>query len=259
MQFVSIDTSKIEYDKFKYYKRNYRNFSEESFLADITIQKWNNDFEDVNDSYNDFIFRLEGCVNRHAPIQKLDQKEQKRNQKPWITNEILKRIKHRNKLFAQRKSNPSDVSIKRIYVLFRNAINRDIKAAKKSYWASYFDQSKNDMKKTWKGIRQIVNIKNPSISNTNQINLNGTNLTDPTQIANAFNNFFVNVGPNTGRSIPISFKKPATYLKNRIPLDFIIAHTSDDEILKIILSLDESKFTGPSSIPVRLMGLWCSG
>ena len=76
---------------------------------------------------------------------------------------------------------------------------------------------------------------------------------DPTQIANAFNNFFVNVGPNTGRSIPISFKKPATYLKNRIPLDFIISHTSDDEILKIILSLDESKSTGPSSISVRLL------
>ena len=229
LQFVSIDTSKIEYNKFKYY------------------------FEDVNDSYNDFIFRLEGCVNRHAPIQKLNQKEQKRNQNPWLTNEILKRIKHRNKLFAQRKSNPSDVNIKRIYVLFRNAINRDINDAKKSYWTSYFDQSKNDMKKTWKGIRQIVNIKNPSISNTTQINLNGTNLTDPTQIANAFNNLFVNVGSNTGRSIPISFKKPATHLKNRIPLDFIIAHTSDDEILKIILSLDESKSNGPSSIPGRLL------
>ena len=79
--------------------------SEESFLADITIQKWNNDFEDVNDSYNDFIFRLEGCVNRHAPIQKLNQKEQKRNQKPWE--------KHRSKLFAQRESNPSDVNIKK--------------------------------------------------------------------------------------------------------------------------------------------------
>ena len=121
-------------------------------------------------------------MNRHAPIQKLNQKEQKRNQKPWITNEISKRIKHINKLFAQRKRNPSDVNIKRIYVLFRNAINRDIKAAKKSYWASYFDQSKTDMKKTWKGIRQIVNILNPSISNTTQLNLNGTNLTDSTHL-----------------------------------------------------------------------------
>ena len=66
LQFVSIDTSKIEYNKVKCYKRNHRNFSEESFIADITIQKWYNDFQDANDSYNDFIFRLEGCVNRHA-------------------------------------------------------------------------------------------------------------------------------------------------------------------------------------------------
>ena len=156
-------------------------------------------------------------------------------------------------MFAQRKSNPNDVNIKRIYVLFHNAINRDIKAAKKSYWSSYFEQSKNDMKKTWKGIRQLVNIKNPSISNITQINSSGTNVTDPKQIANAFNNFFVNVGRNTGKSIPTSSKNPTTYLKNRIPLDFIIAHTTEDEILKIILSLDESKSTGPSSIPVRLL------
>ena len=77
----------------------------------------------------------------------MNQKEQKSNQKPWITNEILKKIKHRIKLFAQRKGNPNDVNIKRIYVLFRNAINCDITAAKKSYWSCYFDESKNDMKK----------------------------------------------------------------------------------------------------------------
>ena len=134
-------------------------FSAESFIADITIQKWYNDFQEVNDSYNDFIFRLEGCVNRHVPIKKLNQKEQRRNQKPWITNEILKKIKHRNKLFAQRKSNPNEVNIKRIYVLFCNAVNRDIKTAKKLYWSSYFQESKNDMKKTWKGTRQPVNIE----------------------------------------------------------------------------------------------------
>ena len=170
LQFVSIDNSAIEYNKSTCYKRNYLKFSEESFIADITIQKLYNDFQDVNDSYSDFIFRLEGCVNRHAPIKKLNQKEQSRKQKPWITNEILKKIKHRNKLFPQRKSNPNDVNIKRIYVLFRNAVNWDIKTAKKLYWSSYFQESKNDMKKTWKGIWQLVDIKNLSTSNIIQVN-----------------------------------------------------------------------------------------
>ena len=135
LQFVSIDNSKIEYNKSTCHKRNYLNVSEESFIAD------------VNDSYNGFIFRLEGCVNRHAPIKKLNQKEQRRKQKPWITNEILEKIKHRNKLFAQRKNNPNDVNIKIIYVLFRNAVNRNIKTAKKLYWSLYIQESKDDMKK----------------------------------------------------------------------------------------------------------------
>ena len=58
LQFISIDNSKIEYNKSTCYKGNYLKFSEESFIAVITIQKWYNDFQDVNDSYNDFIFRL---------------------------------------------------------------------------------------------------------------------------------------------------------------------------------------------------------
>ena len=69
------------------------------------------------------------------------------------------------------------------------------------------------MKKTWEGIRQLGNIKNPSISNVTQINLHGTNVTDPKQIANAFNNFIVNVGPNTGKSIPTSLKTQQHTLK----------------------------------------------
>ena len=54
-------------------------------------------------------------------------------------------------------------------------------------------------------LKQLVNIENPS-------NSNGTILTDPEQIANAFNNFFVNGGPNTGKVISILFKNPITYL-----------------------------------------------
>ena len=39
LQFVSIDSSKIEYNKRTCYKRNYLKFSEESFIADTTRQK----------------------------------------------------------------------------------------------------------------------------------------------------------------------------------------------------------------------------
>ena len=43
------------------------------------------------------------------------------------------------------------------------------------------------------------------------------------------------------------------HLKNLINFDFVIALTSEDEILKIIQFLDDSKCSGPSSIPIKLL------
>ena len=48
--------------------------------------KFSVEFGDVNDQFNDFYFKLDGCVDRHAPLQKLNPKEVKLTQKPWITN-----------------------------------------------------------------------------------------------------------------------------------------------------------------------------
>ena len=57
------------------------------------------------------------------------------------------------------------------------------------------------MKKTWEGIRKIVNIKktSPKIS---QLNIGGKIIDDDKELATNFNNFFVNVEPNTEASIP---------------------------------------------------------
>ena len=55
--------------------------------------------DDVNEQFNDFYIKLEGCVNRHAPLKKLTPKEIKLQQKPWISNDLNKMIKTKNKLF----------------------------------------------------------------------------------------------------------------------------------------------------------------
>ena len=110
------------------------------------------------------------------------------------------------------------------------------------------------MKKTWEGIRKIVNIKktSPKIS---QLNIGGKIIDDDKELATNFNNFFVNVGPNTEASIPkVPNISPSKFLKNRNQINFVIAHISNEEILDIINSL-ENKTTGPFSIPVKLLSL----
>ena len=110
------------------------------------------------------------------------------------------------------------------------------------------------MKKTWEGIRKIVNIKktSPKIS---QLNIGGKIIDDDKELATNFNNFFLNMGPNTEASIPkVPNISPSKFLKNRNQINFVIAHISNEEILDIINSL-ENKTTGPFSIPVKLLSL----
>ena len=188
--FIQKDVSKIPVtDKLS---RDYSNFNEASFLEDLSIQNWSQS-NNVNDRYSEFIFKLEGCVSRHAPLKKLSKKEIKIKSKPWITPIILKKIKQRNAIFTRTKQEPGNVHLKTVYKKFRNTINRDLIKSKNSYYRLYFDNCKNDMKKTWKGINDLIAAKSTS-TNINQLNINNSNISDPKEISNSINSFFVNVG-----------------------------------------------------------------
>ena len=112
-----------------------------------------------------------------------------------------------------------------------------------------------NIKKIWSGIREIVNIRNNISPKITQLNINGKIIDNPKVVAHHLNNFFVNVGPQTESSTPISENtSPLKFLKQRNQLDFLLAHVSDAEVLEIINVLG-NKSTGPASIPVKLLQL----
>ena len=70
-------------------------------------------------------------MNRHGPVRKLNKKEIKLKSKLWITAYILRKIKHRNDLFSQKKNNLNDEYQKSAYNKFRNSVHRDIEKSEK--------------------------------------------------------------------------------------------------------------------------------
>ena len=230
-QFASVKREKIDTKKINMYTRNYAKFSSKDFRDDVSIQNWNYGLDNPTDLFNDFFWRLEGCVNRHAPIKKLNHKEIKLKNKPWITPEISNMIKVKNKLFQRKKRQPTNENVKLLYNIFRNRVNRELKNSKKTYYANYFEEHSNNIKKTWEGIRSIVNIKNSVNAKIAQLNINDKIIDDPNLVVNEVNIFFVNVGPNTEKVPNIL---PEKFLKNRNQFNFIIAHISNEEVLEII-------------------------
>ena len=63
----------------------------------------------------------------HAPLKKLSPKEIKLKNKPWLSDNILKLIKIRNKIFARIKRQPNNESCKHLYNLLINRVNRELK------------------------------------------------------------------------------------------------------------------------------------
>ena len=254
-QFISVQNQKMDYKSIKLYRRDYSNFSEDSFRDDVSIQVFNNSLENIDDQFSDFYIKLEGCVDRHAPIKKLNHKEVKLAQKPWISKELNKMINIKNKLFYRKKRQPNNNVVRELYNKFRNRVNRELKKSKVEYYSQYFEDNNNNSKKLWEGIKSIINMKNSKLSNINQLKINDEILDNPKEIVEAFNDFFVNVGPNTEKNVPINpVIKPDNYLKNRNQLDFVISNISTEEVLDIINQL-ECKATGPQSIPIKLLKL----
>ena len=159
-QLLSVKRGIVEYSNIKLYKRDYSKFDPLQFRDDVSIQNFNENLKDINDQFGDFYFKLSGCVDRHAPVKELTPKELKIKNKPWITPNIIKMIKVRNKFFKRKKRQPNNDNIIKVYNLFRNRIIREIKKSKKTYYSNYFAEHTNNIKKTWSGIREIINLKN---------------------------------------------------------------------------------------------------
>ena len=207
------------------YGRDYSNFNPDLFRDDISIQPWITNTNEVNALTNDFVWRLEGCAERHAPTKKLKPKEVKLKFKPWITPEIMKLIRTRDRLFTRKKRQPDNQRIKEIYNQARNRVKNKLKKSKQDHFKSYFEEQSTNIKKTWEGIRKLVNVKKPTTFSVSQLNINGKTIDDTNAIANSFNSFFVNVGPETEKTIPkVPNMSPNMFLKNRNQINLIIAH-----------------------------------
>ena len=257
-QFLSINKEVSKVKPIEVYKRDYKDFDEKSFIDDISIQKWTAIVtNDVNSKFDDFLWRVEGCVDRHAPLKKMNKKQIKLKSKPWINGYILKMINHRERLFRKKKEDPINMVFRNAYNLFRNRITREIKKSKKEYYKKYFENNLDNIKKTWQGIKQIINLNNNTAPQITQLNYKSKHVNTNLGMANAFNEFFTDIGPLLDKEIPLC-KKPGginLHLNKNTTQSFLISPTNPQEIIEIINALDENKSSGPCSIPTTLLKL----
>ena len=155
------------------------------------------------------------------------------------------------KSFLTRKTPES----KEIYLNYKNKLTKLIRISMKSYFASRFSSIVGNMKQTWKLINKILT--HTLGENTNagpkEILVNGVNIKDPTIIADKFNEYFTNIGPDLAAKIPFSSSSIILTMPPRNNSSMFIQPCNSEEIISITNSLTNSKSTGLDKLPVYII------
>ena len=99
---------------------------------------------------------------------------------------------------------------------------------------NFFEENKTNLKRTWEGIRNVVNISKKKKTAINSLSYKGKCITDKVEIANSLNEFFVNIGNTVEEKIPQTNKNYKEYLGNRVVNSFLPSPVMESEIEDII-------------------------
>lgn len=218
--------------------RVFKEASRANFTRDLALILWE-DFltsDDLNTNYDAFHIKLYQLYNKHFPIV-TKSISHKRALQPWITPHLIRAINNKNAMY---------ISLKRghiswdEYKVIRNRTYAVLKASKRSYYISVFNNFKNNTRKLWETINNITknSYSNKSMSD---IILNNSILTNAKDKANSFNAFFSDIASNLESKLPKAHINPMQYLQGNYPNSLSVPEITLQDVMNIIKSLKNKK------------------
>ena len=220
----------------------------EVFFKDLDNFFIQNHEKDVDFKMEYLTNNLKSTLDIITPMQRINNKNAKLKLKPWISKEIAKSIKYKNKLYkylVKTRFKNIDKFLK--YKAYRNKLSKTIEHSKQNYFKDLISKSYKDSKKTWQAINKIIGHQQNKTNLPSQLLYNGNNYTNSFQIANLLNKHFATIGHTN--SDKIEFDKISRQINYNNPNTIYFQEPSLCEIGNIIISLKNSKSCGHDNIP----------
>ena len=191
-------------------------------LSDISVEKfkyklrtvsWNSirNSSDTNRAYDNFIEVFSSRYDECFPKKKIKIKPQKYNN-PWITKGIKKSSKRKQKLYEKFLKNRNEKNEK-LYKSYKSLFESLKRKSKRIYYSSKIKEFENNAKKTWGVLKELIGkARNTESSLPIKLVIEKKEVTEIKDIAEEFNNFFTNVGPNVAKKVPNSSNSFTSFL-----------------------------------------------
>ncbi len=228
--------------------RKFKNFNSESFRSDIFSQNWDviRAYSNPNDMWRVWKTTFNNVVEMHAPLRT---RRVRLSKSPWITPE-LKRHMHERDILKIKAIRSKDIYDWAAFKKARNSVNNEIKFAKKAHYMNAFHENESSVKKTWGIINELTSRKQNN-SHVKEIKLNGSSVSDPPGLSEAFNTHFASIGPKLTEKIPCDENNCSylEYLNCHISGNtFELKSTSSSMVCSLLDKLCKSKATGLDKI-----------
>ena len=183
--------------------------------------------------------------------KKLCTRNVRSNKIPWITSKIKNLINTRDTL--KRKVIISKSEINWIsYKTARNQVNIELRNAKQNYYSTSTASQKRDPKKAWKSLNDLVG-KQTKQTVENELNMGENILNDPQEIAESFNEYFSNIGPNLASKIDVSNCAFETSANKAKPEFTAFQPTTVNNIFHLLSGLSSNKATRIDKISCKII------
>ncbi|XP_071959489.1 uncharacterized protein [Antedon mediterranea] len=248
----SVKTPTKHVHKYKL-QRSYSRRNQELFRTELERQDWENVISScyANESYVNFHNTLNRLIDKCFPLKNIHVRANI-NKSPWITEGIAISIRKKEKLYSLYRKNPT-LYRKSKYTNYRNKLTKLIRLRKTNYLNEEFEKNKNNSKKTWRNINNLLG-KNYNSGKPSKMFLNTNYYNNEQDQAEAMNSYFINIGKNIATDIKNKRSNridPLTLMSGNYANSMFIRPVNEHDIKKYIDNLDISKSPGNDGIGAR--------
>ena len=143
--------------------------------------------------------------------------------------------------------------LEKAYNDYRASLHKEIRSTKRNYQRQIIDNCKHDSKLIWDNINKVLGRNFDKSSIPDEINdENGNKLTNAKDIANGFNNYYVNVGPNLAKTIKATGVNNTTLPLSKNSKSLYFFPTGTEEVTNLIKSLKPKTSTGHDNLSPKI-------
>ena len=227
--------------------RKYNKFNNEAFRNDLKNMNFDQ-IKNITDDPNEMWGLWERFyIDEHVTVMKI-----KGNNLLYINSEVRQLIRQRD--YLRRKANKTGFKyLRQAYQQIRSRVYYMIRNLRKIYYTRKVEESKGDMKSTWKILKHAMNRGNKASTVIHTVFVEGQKLTDKKQIPEAFNHF-INIGDKLAGTIE---QTDTCHIDNIDETNkrFSFKYTQPTQVFRVLSKLKNGKAVGIHNIPNKSLKL----